>query len=46
MVQTINGKTIKTIPNNLEITPTSLLFWYLGDGSLVRRKRDENRVPQ
>lgn len=40
-----NGKTVKVVPKNLEITPTTLLFWYLGDGCLVRRKNDENRVP-
>lgn len=41
----VNGKVIKTIPRNLELTSTTLLFWYLGDGSLIRRKNDENRVP-
>lgn len=41
----LNGKTIKTVPNNLELTPTILLFWYLGDGSLIRRKNDKNRIP-
>ncbi len=40
-----NDKTVKVVPKNLEITPTTLLFWYLGDGCLVRRKNDENRVP-
>lgn len=40
-----NGKTVKILPNDLEITPTTLLYWYLGDGCLVRRKNDENRVP-
>lgn len=39
------GKTVKTIPLDLKIAPTTLLFWYLGDGCLVRRKKDENRVP-
>ncbi|MEM5836349.1 MAG: hypothetical protein QW058_01140 [Candidatus Aenigmatarchaeota archaeon] len=41
----INDKTIKTIPRDLELTPLNLLFWYLGDGSLIRRKNDKNRVP-
>ncbi|MCS7106088.1 MAG: helix-turn-helix domain-containing protein [Candidatus Aenigmarchaeota archaeon] len=40
-----NGKTFKTIPRDLKITPTTLLFWYLGDGCLIRRKDDSNRVP-
>jgi len=40
-----NNKIIKTLPNDLKITPTILLFWYLGDGSLIRRKNDQNRVP-
>lgn len=40
-----NGKTIKIIPRGLKVTPTSLLFWYLGDGSLIRRKHDSTRVP-
>ncbi|MBI4010301.1 MAG: helix-turn-helix domain-containing protein [Candidatus Aenigmarchaeota archaeon] len=41
----ISGKTVKILPSNLEITPIKLLFWYLGDGCLVRRKNDGNRVP-
>jgi DNA-binding XRE family transcriptional regulator len=41
----VNGKTVKIVPKDLELTPTTLLFWYLGDGSLVRRRNDENRVP-
>ncbi len=41
----INGRTRKILPSNLNITATTLLFWYLGDGSLIRRKNDENRVP-
>jgi len=40
-----NGKTVKIIPRNLKLTPTTLLFWYLGDGSLIRRRYDSNRVP-
>lgn len=40
-----NGKTQKILPKDLEITPTTLFYWYIGDGCLVRRKNDENRVP-
>lgn len=40
-----NGKTQKSIPKDLELTPMTLLHWYLGDGCLVRRKEDENRIP-
>lgn len=40
-----NGKTQKILPKNLELTPTTLFYWYIGDGCLVRRKNDENRVP-
>jgi DNA-binding XRE family transcriptional regulator len=39
------GKTIKIIPKDLEVTSNVLLFWYLGDGSLIRRKNDKNRIP-
>jgi len=39
------GKTIKVVPRDLELTSTTLLFWYLGDGSLIRRRNDETRVP-
>jgi DNA-binding XRE family transcriptional regulator len=41
----VNGKTVKTVPRDLKLTPTTLLFWYLGDGSLIRRKNDDTRVP-
>lgn len=41
----IKNKTTKKVPRNLNLTPTTLLFWYLGDGCLVRRKNDDNRVP-
>jgi len=41
----IKGRIIKTIPRDLELSPATLLFWYLGDGSLVRRKNDSTRVP-
>jgi hypothetical protein len=40
-----NGKTRKIIPKELELTPKTILFWYLGDGCLIRRKSDKNRVP-
>ncbi len=40
-----NGKTQKILPKDLEITPTTLFYWYIGDGCLVRRKNDDNRVP-
>jgi len=33
------------VPRDLKLTSTTLLFWYLGDGSLIRRKNDPNRVP-
>jgi DNA-binding XRE family transcriptional regulator len=42
---TKNNKSIKIIPKDLQLTPTVLLHWYLGDGSLPRRKNDKNRVP-
>jgi DNA-binding transcriptional regulator YiaG len=35
----------KIVPHKLQLSPTILLHWYLGDGSLPRRHRDENRVP-
>jgi len=41
----LNGKFRKIVPINLKLTPTTLLFWYLGDGSLIRRRNDDNRVP-
>lgn len=41
----VNGKTQKILPKDLEITPTTLFYWYIGDGCLVRRKNDDNRVP-
>jgi DNA-binding XRE family transcriptional regulator len=41
----VNDETVKTVPRDLKLTPTTLLFWYLGDGSLIRRKNDSNRVP-
>jgi len=39
------GKPVKIVPKNLELSPTVLLYWYLGDGSLIRRKNDSCRVP-
>ena len=41
----INGKTVKIVPKDLELTPTTLLFWYLGDGSLIRRRDNNINVP-
>jgi len=35
----------KVVPKDLELTPSTLFYWYLGDGSLIRRKNDTNRVP-
>ena len=43
--QKINGKIAKIVPRDLKVTPANLLFWYLGDGSLIRRRSDSNRVP-
>jgi len=39
------NKTVKIVPKDLELTSNVLLHWYLGDGCLVRRKNDKNRVP-
>jgi DNA-binding XRE family transcriptional regulator len=41
----IDGKTVKIVPKELELTPTTLLFWYLGDGSLIRRRDNNINVP-
>jgi DNA-binding XRE family transcriptional regulator len=41
----LNGKIIKTVPRDLQLNQNTLLFWYLGDGSLIKRKNDFNRVP-
>jgi hypothetical protein len=35
----------KIVPQDLRLTPTVLLHWYLGDGSLPRRRNDKNRIP-
>ena len=40
----VGNRRKKVIPKDLRLTPTVLLFWYLGDGSLIRRK-DSNRLP-
>lgn len=40
-----SDKIIKIVPKTIELNPITMLFWYLGDGSLVRRKNDENRIP-
>lgn len=34
----------KVVPHNLELTPTILLHWHLGDGSLLRKREDENML--
>ena len=41
----VNGKFMKTIPKDFQISSDTLFFWYLGDGSLIRRKNDSSRVP-
>lgn len=43
--QKLDGKNFKTVPKDLKLTPATLLFWYLGDGCLIRRKNDDNRIP-
>jgi DNA-binding transcriptional regulator YiaG len=35
----------KIIPRDLKLTPTVILHWYLGDGSLIRRKNNSVNVP-
>lgn len=40
-----NNRNVKIIPKDLELNQTVILFWYLGDGSLPRRRDDKNRVP-
>jgi hypothetical protein len=35
----------KIVPRDIRLTPTVLLHWYLGDGSLPRRRNDKNRIP-
>jgi len=40
-----DGRNFKIVPRDLEITPTVLLHWYLGDGCLVRQK-GSNRIPR
>lgn len=39
-----NGKRFKVLPRNIELTPLTMLLWYIGDGSLIRHK-NPNRVP-
>jgi len=34
----VEGKRIKQPPQNVHITPKSVMMWYLGDGSLVKTK--------
>lgn len=31
------GKSFKQVPNDVEITPTSVMMWYLGDGSVINQ---------
>lgn len=38
-----NGKGIKRIPDNINLTSTTLLHWYLGDGNLKHDKRPAKR---
>ena len=37
------GKEIKGIPTDIELTPITLLHWYLGDGNF---KRDDRELPK
>lgn len=32
-----DGKRLKQVPDDVEITPISVVMWYLGDGSLVKQ---------
>jgi len=34
----------KIVPKNIKITPTTLRQWYIGDGSLVKRKVSKNQI--
>jgi hypothetical protein len=38
-------KTIKTVTKDLKLTQLLYSFGIFGDGSLIRRKNDRNRVP-
>jgi DNA-binding transcriptional regulator YiaG len=44
-IERLNKHAQKIIPRDLKLNPIVLLHWYLGDGCLIRRKNDENRVP-
>jgi DNA-binding XRE family transcriptional regulator len=44
-IERLNKHAQKIIPKDLKLNSTVLLHWYLGDGCLIRRKNDENRVP-
>ena len=35
---------IKTVPNDLIITPKTLLVWFLDDGNSYRRKRETRQI--
>lgn len=39
----INGKRLKQVPDDVVISPTSVMIWYLGDGSVVH-PQDESRI--
>lgn len=38
-----DGKRLKQVPDNVVISPTSVMMWYLGDGSVVH-PQDDSRV--
>jgi len=38
-----DGKRLKQVPKDVVITPTSVMMWYLGDGSVVH-PQDESRI--
>jgi len=37
----LSGKWIKTVPEDVRITPLSVMVWYLGDGSISERRQIE-----
>lgn len=39
-----DGTHFKVVPNDLKLTPISLLQWYIGDGYLVNLRNEPNRV--
>lgn len=38
-----DGKRLKQVPNDVVISPTSVMMWYLGDGSVVHPE-DDSRI--